>query len=92
MSKRGSAVARRAIFTITLVGVGTKRNGVANNPVLREYYELKCNSKMKMVALGAVMHKVCNIIFAVLRDNKAFTLISNEEHIRIYQEKLAAVN
>jgi hypothetical protein len=23
-----------------------------------------------MVALGAVMHKVCNIVFAILRDEK----------------------
>jgi hypothetical protein len=92
MSKRGSAVARRAIFIIAVVGIGTKRNGTANNPVLREYYEHKCKSKVKMVALGAVMHKVCNIIFAVLRDNKPFTVISNDEHIRIYQAKIAAAN
>jgi len=92
MSKRGSAVARRAIFIVAVVGIGIKCNGTANNPVLRQYYEHKCKSKPKMVALGAVMHKVCNIIFAVLRDNQPFTLISNDEHIRIYQEKLAAAN
>ena len=84
MSKRGSAVARRAIYTIAIVGVGRKSKGVANNPVLREYYLGKCQSKRKMVALGAVMHKVCNIIFAVLRDNKAFTLITPEQHAQNY--------
>jgi len=84
MSKRGSAVARRAIFTIALVGVGLKRKGTANNPVLRDYYLKKCQSKLKMVALGAVMHKVCNIIFAVLRDNKAFSFITQEQHIQNY--------
>lgn len=84
MSKRGSRVARRAIFTIALVGVGVTRKGKANNPVLRDYYLHKCKSKLKMVALGAVMHKVCNIIFAVLRDNKAFSLISPEAHIQYY--------
>ena len=87
MSKRGSAVARRAIFIVAVVGVGTKRNGTANNPMLRDYYLHKCRSKIKMVALGAVMHKVCNIIFAVLRDSKPFTVISNEEHIREYQRR-----
>jgi len=90
MSKRGSAVARRAIFIIAVVGIGISRNGNANNPVLRDYYLHKCKSKIKMVALGAVMHKVCNIIFAVLRDNKPFTVISNEEHIAAYQDKLAS--
>jgi hypothetical protein len=89
MSKRGSSIARRAIFTISLVGIGSTRKGTANNPVLREYYLKKCQSKLKMVALGAVMHKVCNIIFAVLRDAKDFVVISNEEHIKNYQTKLA---
>jgi len=84
MSKRGSAVARRAIHTIALVGVGLKSNGVANNPVLRDYYLDKCRSKPKMVALGAAMHKVCNILFAVLRDGKPFVLITREQHIRNY--------
>jgi len=90
MSKRGSSIARRAIFTIALVGVGINRKGDANNPVLRDYYLNKCKSKLKMVALGAVMHKVCNIIFALLRDSKPFTVISNEEHVATYLNKLAA--
>jgi transposase len=90
MSKRGSSIARRAVFTIALVGVGVTRKGNANNPVLREYYLKKCQSKPKMAALGAVMHKVCNIIFAVLRDNKAFSLISQDEHIKNYQIKLTS--
>ena len=38
-----------------------------------------------MVAIGAVMHKVCNIVFAVLRDEKAFELRSPEEHCKQYQ-------
>jgi hypothetical protein len=41
-----------------------------------------------MVALGAVMHKVCNIIFAVLRDNKPFELITPEQHVLNYEPKV----
>jgi transposase len=84
MSKRGSSIARRAIFTIALSGINCSRNGIAKNPVIRNYYLLKCKSKLKMVALGAVMHKVCNIIFAVLRDNKPFTIITLEQHMQNY--------
>ena len=87
MSKRGSGVARRAIFTIAVVSVGVKRNGSANNQVLRDYYQHKCKSKLKMVALGAVMHKVCNIIFALLRDDKEFALITPQEHIAQYHNR-----
>jgi hypothetical protein len=45
-----------------------------------------------MTALGAVMHKVCNIIFAILRDEKPFSLITPEEHRAAYiaQRKEAA--
>ncbi|WMJ24010.1 IS110 family transposase [Paludicola sp. MB14-C6] len=80
MSKRGSRIARRAIHTIALVSIGLTRKGDANNPVLRDYYLSKCQSKPKMVALGAVMHKVCNIIFAVLRDEKEFSIITPQQH------------
>ncbi len=85
MSKRGSRIARRAIFAVALASIRTKRNGEGINPYLRIYYEKKVGQKPKMVALGAVMHKVCNIIFAVLRDEKVFELLSPEEHCRQYQ-------
>ena len=76
VSKRGSRIARRVVFTMTLVSVGTNRKGVPQNEVLREYYLKKCQSKPKKVALGAVMHKVCNIIFAILRDGKPFSVVT----------------
>ena len=85
MSKRGSRIARRAIFAVALASIRKKRNGEGINPYLRQYYEKKSGQKPKMVALGAVMHKVCNIIFAVLRDEKEFELRSPEEHCRQYQ-------
>ncbi len=65
---------------MALVSIALNRNGSANNLVLREYYLRKCQSKPKMVALGAIMHKVCNIVFAILRDKKEFEIITPEEH------------
>lgn len=70
MSKRGSRHLRRVIFTIALANVRKKRNKQEHNPVLYEFYRKKCLSKPKKVALGAVMHKLVAIIFAVLRDKK----------------------
>jgi hypothetical protein len=80
MSKRGSPLARRVIHTMALISIGLTRKGVANNSVLRDYYLSKCQSKPKMVALGAVMHKVCNIVFAILRDEKPFAVITPAQH------------
>ena len=84
MSKRGSAIARRVIHTLTLQSISTSRNGEPKNPVLRDYYLKKCESKPKLVAMGAVSHKVCNMIFAILRDNKPFEIITPQEHIKQY--------
>ncbi|WP_232233407.1 transposase [Sedimentibacter sp. B4] len=86
MSKRGSRIARMVIHTMTLISISKNKDGSANNPVLRDYYLLKCKSKPKMVTLGAVMHKVCNIVFAILRDEKEFKIITPEEHQINYLE------
>jgi hypothetical protein len=80
MSKRGSRIARRVLHTMALISISKNRDGSAKNPVLHDYYLKKCQSKPKMVALGAVMHKVCNIVFAILRDEKEFTIITPKEH------------
>ena len=80
MSKRGSRLLRRVIFTTALVNVRSKRNGDKTNPVLYEFYQKKCINKPKKVALGAVMRKLVNIIFAVMRDKKPFELRTPEEH------------
>lgn len=91
MYKRGSSLARRVIHTIALINIGKTRKGIAHNPVLMKYYQSKCKAKPKMVALGAVMHKVCNIVFAVLRDEKPFEIISPEVHTLHYKQKLSLV-
>ena len=86
MSKRGSRIARRVIHTMALISISKNKYGSAKNPVLRDYYLLKCQSKPKMVALGAIMHKVCNIVFAILRDKKEFEIITPEEHQKNYHK------
>lgn len=85
LSKRGSRLARRVLHMMALNSIGILRNGQVKNPVLRSYYDNKCLSKPKMVAVSAVMHKLCNIIFAVLRDNKPFEIISPQEHNLSYR-------
>ena len=83
MSKRGSSLARRVLHMAALNNVKVdKRSGTPVNPVVYDYYTRKCSSKKKPVAMGAVMHKICNIIFAMLRDNKPFEVIPPEEHCR----------
>lgn len=85
MSKRGSSLARRILHMVALnnlkVDKGTK---TPVNPVIHDYYTRKCAGKKKNVAVGAVMHKICNIMFAMLRDNKPFEIITPQDHCKRY--------
>ena len=90
MSKRGSRLLRRVLFTTALANIRTKRNKQACNPVLLEFYKQKCQSKPKKVALGAVMRKIVCIIFAVLRDRKPYELRSPQEHAQMLAAKHSA--
>jgi transposase len=90
MSKRGSKLLRRVLFTVALANIRTKRDKKPCNPVMMEFYKRKCQSKPKKVALGAVMRKLVCIIFAVLRDRKPFELRSPQKHAQILAEKRKA--
>lgn len=81
MSKRGSKYARRVLHMVAVQSVGSTKKGDAKNPVIRDFYEKKCaEGKTKMTALGAVSHKLCNIVFAILRDHKPFVMKTPEQH------------
>ncbi|MFY9278721.1 MAG: IS110 family transposase, partial [Caldicoprobacterales bacterium] len=90
MSKRGSRLLRRVLYTTALANIRTKRNKEPCNPVLMDFYKKKAQSKPKKVALGAVMHKLVYIIFAVLRDRKPFELRTPEEHAKMLTRKHTA--
>jgi transposase len=87
MSKRGSPMLRKALYMAALKAICQQKDGSKVNPVLFEYYQKKCKGKPKKVALGAVMHKMANIIFAVLRDQKPFELRLPEEHRKLMLQK-----
>lgn len=84
LSKRGTRFGRRSLYTVALASIRKKRNGLPNNPVLLDYYNVKCASKKKKVALGAIMHKLVKYIFAVLRDQKPYEQRSPQNHSQIY--------
>lgn len=66
MSKRGSPYLRRAIWMACT-------NAVQCDPMFRAYYEKKAAEGMKyMCIIGHVTRKMTTVIFAVLRDNKAY--------------------
>ena len=82
LSKRGSPYARAALHMAAHNAICKHGKSLPPNPILADYYEKKCKAKPNKVALAAVMHKLTNIIFAVLRDQKPFELRKPEEHAR----------
>ena len=64
------------------VNISPARNGIYLNPVMYEYYHRKREQKAYKSVMCAVMHKLVNIIFAVMRDQKPFELRTPEEHIQ----------
>lgn len=84
MSKRGTRIGRRALYAAALASIRTKRNGEAINEILLNYYKENLNGKKKKVALVAVMHKLINYIFAVLRNQKEYEQRLPKIHNQMY--------
>lgn len=65
-SKRGSPYLRRAIW------LAASRAAFCD-PILSKYYQsLRARGKHHLTAIGAVSRKLCNIIFAILSDNRPY--------------------
>ena len=66
MSKRGSPYLRKALFNAALVAA-------FNDPVFSAFYQKKrSEGKHHLTSIGAVARKLCNTIFAVLKNNTPY--------------------
>ena len=66
MSKRGSPYLRKAIFQSALIAS-------FKDPVLNACYQKKrAEGKHHLTCVGAVARKMCNIIYAVLKNNQPY--------------------
>ena len=66
MSKRGSPYLRKAIFQAALVAA-------FKDPALSAYYQKKrAEGKHHLTCIGAVARKMCNIIYAVVKNNQPY--------------------
>lgn len=83
ISKRGSPYARAILDICAQSAVHPVKGKEPANPVLAAYYAEKIKAKEPKVAKCAVMRKLVNIIFAVLRDKKPFVLRTPEEHLEL---------
>ena len=84
MSKRGTRFGRRALYSVALASIRKTKNGKMLNSVLYGYYHENLKGKKKKVALGAIMHKLINYIFAVLREQKPYEIRDPRLHDQMY--------
>lgn len=86
ISKRGTRIGRRALYSAALASIRCTRNGTPINGVLLEYYKVNLQGKKAKVALVAIMHKLINYIFAVLRNQTPFELRNPKIHKQMFLE------
>jgi transposase len=86
LSKRGSPYARAILAMCVQAAICKRSCGQPLNPVLSLYYAKKLDYKKPKVARCAIMRKMVDIIFAVLRDQQPFELRTPEEHIELMHQ------
>lgn len=86
ISKRGTRIGRRALYAVALASIRHSRTGIPINKVLLEYYQVNLKGKKAKVALVAIMHKILNYIFAVLRNQTPFEQRDPKIHKQIFLE------
>ncbi len=90
ISKRGSPYARAILDICAQSAVHPVKGKEPANPVLAAYYAEKIKTKEPKVAKCAIMRKLVNLIFAVLRDRKPFVLRTPEEHLELLKNASAS--
>ena len=86
ISKRGTRIGRRALYAVALASIRNNRNGVPINKVLLDYYQINMKGKKPKIALVAIMHKIINYIFAVLRNQTPFEQRDPKIHKQMFLE------
>ena len=86
ISKRGTRIGRRALYAVALASIRNNRNGIPINKVLLDYYQTNMKGKKPKIALVAIMHKIINYIFAILRNQTPFEQRDPKIHKQMFLE------
>lgn len=89
ISKRRTRIGRRALYAVALASIRKNRNSEPINKVLLDYYQTNLKGKKAKVALVAIMHKIINYIFAVLRNQTPFEQSDPKIHKQMFLENKA---
>ena len=79
------------MYAVALASIRSSRKGIPINKVLLEYYQTNLKGKKAKVALVAIMHKILNYIFAVLRNQTPFEQRDPKLHKQMFLENKALI-
>ncbi len=86
MSKRGTALGRKVLYSVALSSVRKSKNGKAVNQVLYDYYHQTLKAKKKKVRLVAIMNKLLRYIFSIFKNDKPYVMRHPKLHKRMFLE------
>ncbi len=87
MSKRGTSLGRRVLYTLAMASIRKSKSGKENNKVLHHYYNIQLSTKKKKkVRLVAVMNKLLRYIFSVLKNQKPYVVRDPRIHKKMFLE------
>ncbi|MBN2881457.1 IS110 family transposase [Candidatus Woesearchaeota archaeon] len=87
MSKRGTSLGRRVLYTLAMASIRKSKSGTANNKILHHYYTVQLGTKKKKkVRLVAVMNKLLRYIFSVLKNQKPYEQRDPRIHKKMFLE------
>lgn len=84
MSKRGTALGRRALYSLALASIRKTKNGLPMNSVLYDMYHTKLKGKKKKVRLVAIMNKLLRYIFSVLKNQRPYEVRDPKIHLQMF--------
>ena len=87
MSKRGTALGRRALYALALASVRKTKAGVPMNQVLYDMYHETLKGKKKKVRLVAIMNKLLRYIFSVLKNQKPYEVRNPKIHQQMFMSQ-----
>ena len=92
ISIRGTRISQKSLYAVALASIKRNRNGIPIKKVLLEYYQVNLKGKKAKVTLAAIMHKVLNYIFAVLRNQTPFEMRDPKIHKQMFLENKHILN
>ena len=87
MSKRGTAIGRRALYALALASVRKTKAGIPMNQVLYDMYHTTLKGKKKKVRLVAIMNKLLRYIFSVLKNQKPYEVRNPKIHQQMFMSQ-----